>query len=132
MGANTVFMYIGMAAFLITMLVIGLKAGKKTTDLNSFAVAGRTFGPFVIAITITSTYGSASSYLGLAGMGYKSGWPMMWVWIGCMWGIVLPILLLGPKMRMFSEKLNATTMPDFIAKRYNTNFLRTFGLVLSV
>ena len=132
MGANTVFMYIGMAAFLITMLVIGLKAGKKTTDLNSFAVAGRTFGPFVIAITITSTYGSASSYLGLAGMGYKSGWPMMWVWIGCMWGIVLPILLLGPKMRMFSEKLNATTMPDFIAKRYNTNFLRTFAAIVTV
>lgn len=132
MGANTIMMYVGMAIFLIVMLIIGLKAGKKTTDLSSFAVAGRSFGPFVLAITITSTYGSASSYLGLAGMAFKSGWPMMWVWIGCMWGIVLPILLLGPKMRIFSEKLGSTTMPDFIAKRYDSNFLRTFAAIVTV
>lgn len=132
MGANTAMMYIGMGAFLIAMLVIGLKASKKTADLNSFAVAGRSFGPFVIAITITSTYGSASSYLGLAGMGFNSGWPMMWVWIGCMWGIVLPILLLGPRMRVFSEKLGSTTMPDFIARRYGSDFLRTFAAVVTV
>ena len=133
MGANTVLMYIGMAAFLIVMLVIGIKASKKTTDLHSFAVAGRSFGPFVLAITITSTYGSASSYLGLGGMAFSSGWPMMWVWIGCMWGIVLPILLLGPKMRVFSERLGSTTMPDFIAKRFDdARFLRAFAAVVTV
>ncbi len=132
MGANTMLMYVCVSIFLIGMIVIGMRAGKKTTDLNSFAVAERSFGPVVLAITITSTYGSASSYLGLAGMGYASGWPMMWIWIGCMWGIVLPILLLGPKMRIFSEKLGAATMPDYIAKRYNNDFLRTFAAVVTV
>lgn len=132
MGANSIMMYLGMGAFLIVLLVIGLKAGKKTTTLDSFAVAGRSFGPFVLAITITSTYGSASSYLGLAGMAFKSGWPMMWIWVGCMWGIVLPILLLGPKMRVFSQKLKSTTMPDYIAKRYDSSFLRTFSAVVTV
>lgn len=132
MTNNTLLMYIGMGAFLLIMLIIGINAGKKTTDLNSFAVAGRSFGPFVLAITITSTYGSASSYLGLGGMGFSSGWPMMWVWIGCMWGIVLPILLLGPKMRIFSEKLGSTTMPDYLAKRYDSGFLRTFAAIVTV
>jgi sodium/pantothenate symporter len=119
-------MYIGIGAFLAGMAVIGFFASRKTTSLESFAVAGRSFGPLLIAIIITSTYGSASSYLGVGGLAFKAGWPMMWIWVGCLWGIILPILLLGPKMRMASSALGATTMPDFLGKRYSSKFLRAF------
>lgn len=123
---TTVIMYIGLGAFLVGMAFIGYFASKKTTSLDNFAVAGRSFGPLLIAIIITSTYGSASSYLGLGGLAFNAGWPMMWIWVGCLWGIILPILFLGPRMRYFSSRLNATTMPDFLGKRYNSKFLRAF------
>lgn len=119
-------MTIGIVVFLSIIAVIGFFAGKKTKTTDDFAVAGRTLGPLVIAITIVSTYGSASSYIGIGGLGYKFGWPAQWIWIGCLPGIVLPILLLGPKMRIFSDKLKAITVPDFLATRYESKFLRVY------
>lgn len=126
---NKVYLYIGLGLFLMALALIGYFASKKTANLDDFSVGGRSFGPLVIAIVITSTYGSASSYVGLGGLAFSAGWPMMWIWVGCLLGIVLPILLLGPKMRIFSSRLNATTLPDFLGKRYNSKFLRAFAAI---
>jgi sodium/pantothenate symporter len=123
----------GIVVFIALLVVIGYIATKRTKSNVDFAVAGRSLGPLVIAVCMVSTYGSASSYLGNGGLAYSYGWPMAWIWIGCVPGIIIPTLLLGPRMRMISARLNTLTIPDFLSEIYESKFLRTFismGIIL--
>lgn len=117
---------IGLILFFGLLMAIGYIASKKTKSTKDFAVAGRSLPPIVVAICMVSAYGSASSYLGNGGLAYEYGWPMAWIWIGCVPGIVIPTLLFGPKMRMISARLNTLTIPDFLGSMYESRFLRLF------
>lgn len=124
---------IGLVVFICLLIGIGYIATIRTKNTADFAVAGRSLGPLIVAICMVSTYGSASSYLGNGGLAYTFGWPMAWIWIGCIPGLIIPTLLIGPRMRMISARLNTLTIPDFLGEMYESKFLRAFvslGIVI--
>ncbi|WP_085993352.1 sodium:solute symporter family protein [Oceanobacillus senegalensis] len=115
---------VSLSLFLVFLLIVGYVSSKKTKSTADFALASRNMGPLIVAATIIATYGSASSFLGNPGLAYEYGWSMTWIWVGCLIGIVIPILFFGPRMRMISVRLNTLTVPDFLGEIYESRFLQ--------
>jgi sodium/pantothenate symporter len=63
--------------FLLIIFVIGFWASKKVYSGDSFLqeyfLGGRQLGGFILAMTMTATYGSASSFIGGPGAAYTQG-----------------------------------------------------------
>ncbi|RYG72300.1 hypothetical protein EU245_11000 [Lentibacillus lipolyticus] len=124
MGSVIVTVMVAFALFLAFLLTIGYISSKKTKSTADFALGNRKMGPLIVAATMIATYGSASSYLGNPGLAYEYGWPMAWIWVGCVIGIVVPILFFGPRMRTISVRLNTLTVPDFLGEIYESKPLQ--------
>lgn len=129
MDKESILLIIALVLLLVVLIGIGYISSKQTKTGSDFALAGRNMGPLLVAATMIATYGSASSYLGNPGLAYEYGWPMAWIWVGCIVGIVIPTLFLGPKMRMISIKYNALTIPDLLGKMYDSRMLQ---LIISI
>ena len=52
------------------------------------------------------------------------GWPYYWVVIAIVPGLIIPAVLLMPKMRQQAEKLGSLTIPEYLGQRYNSTALR--------
>lgn len=124
MTGDTVWIFAGLAVLVGVLVAVGVWASRKTRNTEDFALAGRDMGPLLAAATMIATYGSASSYLGNPGLAYAYGWPMAWIWVGCILGIVIPALFMGPQMRMVSIRLDALSVPDILGKVYESRALQ--------
>src|SRR5699024_2382754 len=133
MSTDDLVIIIGLIVLVLVLVTVGAWAARKTKGTEDFALAGRDMGPLLAAATMIATYGSASSYLGNPGLAYEYGWPMAWIWVGCIVGIVAPALFLGPKMRMISVRWDALTIPDILGRVYESRALQlivAFGIVI--
>lgn len=133
MTTEQTYIIVGLVVLFIVLVGVGVWASRMTTDTEGFALAGRNMGPLVASLTMIATYGSASSYLGNPGLAYAYGWPMAWIWVGCIIGIVAPTLFLGPQMRMVSIRYGALTIPDILGRVYESRalqFMIGMGIVI--
>lgn len=66
-----------MILMLIIMFGIGIWASRSirssTNFLQDYFLGGRSLGGFILAMTMTATYGSASSFIGGPGVAYTQG-----------------------------------------------------------
>ena len=108
-------LYLGM------MLLIGLYANKKgsgkTTD--DFYLGGRKLGALVTAMSAEASDMSSWLLMGLPGVAYLSGVADAgWTAIGLALGTYLNWLFVAKRLRRYSVKTGAITIPDFFSKRY--------------
>lgn len=70
-----------MFAYLLATLLIGLWAAthKKTDSAEDYYLAGRSLGGFVLALTLVTTFASASSFIGGPGIASQRG--LSWVYL---------------------------------------------------
>lgn len=118
---NTFWIVVVMVAYLLGMLYIGFKSGKESDDSQSgFYLGGRKIGPLVTAMSAEASDMSSWLLMGLPGVAYLSGIAdPVWTAIGLAVGTYLNWLLVSKKLRRYSEKLGAITVPDFFSKRFN-------------
>ncbi|MCB6608433.1 sodium/proline symporter [[Clostridium] symbiosum] len=120
-----------LTVYLIATFIIGIYAGKASTSMSAFYVGGRSLGPWVIATTWAATLISASTFIGVTGYGYRNGWAGV-IWGGlCMsFGGILAWVLLGKRIRLISEKVNALTIPGLLFARYENKTINTIIAVM--
>jgi Na+/pantothenate symporter len=85
---------------------VDLRHAQRSTGsfLNEYFLGSRSMGGFVLAMTLTATYISASSFIGGPGAAYKYG--LGWVLLamiqlppsGCRWGTGQKICHSGPSL----------------------------------
>lgn len=115
-------------AYFLTLIGITWWASKQAgKDAESYFLAGRNLGWFLIGASIFSSNIGAEHVVGLAGTGYASGMPMahyeLHAWI---------VLLLGWVFLPFYARAGVFTMPEFLERRYSANarwFLSIISLV---
>ncbi len=111
---------ISIVAYLFGMLLIGIWASKETDDVNDFYLGGRKLGPLVTAMSAEASDMSSYLLLGVPGLAYFSGIADAgWTAIGLVFGTYLNWLLTSKRLRKYSEKLGAITIPDYFRKRFN-------------
>ena len=131
---NTFWIVVVMVAYLLGMLYIGFKSGKESDNSQSdFYLGGRKIGPLVTAMSAEASDMSSWLLMGLPGLAYLTGIADPgWTAIGLAIGTYLNWLLVSKKLRRYSEKLGAITVPDFFSKRYNdkTNLISCIAAVI--
>lgn len=112
--------------FFAITISIGIYCRKHTTNVNDYVLAGRNLGPWMSAFTYGTTYFSAVIFVGYAGQfGWGFGTSVVWIGIGnALIGSLLAWVVLGRRTRVMTKHLDSATMPDFFAKRYNSDVLK--------
>jgi Na+/proline symporter len=81
------------------------------------------------AFAYGTSYFSAVIFIGYAGkLGWGFGLHTLWIVIGnTLIGTVLAWLVLAGRTRVMTARLNAMTMPEFLAARYDSKPLQVFS-----
>ncbi|WP_010529209.1 sodium/pantothenate symporter [Lentibacillus jeotgali] len=112
---------------LLIIFGVGIWAGKyikfSNTFLQDYFLGGRSLGGFVLAMTMTATYGSASSFIGGPGTAYTEG--LGWVLLAMTQVSTgyFVLMVLGKKFAIMTRKYKALTMVDFLKERYQSKWV---------
>ncbi|NBJ68024.1 MULTISPECIES: sodium/pantothenate symporter [Clostridia] len=118
---------------LIVIFGVGVWAGGYLKASTNFAqdyfLGGRSLGGFVLAMTMTATYGSASSFIGGPGTAYNEG--LGWVLLAMSQVATgyFVLMILGKKFAVITRKYKALTMVDFLKERYQSKWVVIFSAV---
>ncbi|HHX14506.1 MAG TPA: sodium:solute symporter, partial [Clostridiales bacterium] len=111
---------------------IGWYCRRHSTNVDDFVLGGRSIGPWMGAFAYGTTYFSAVVFVGYAGQfGWNFGLAVVWIGIGnAVVGSYLAWAVMGRRTRVMTKHLESATMPDFLAKRYDSRALRIVVSVL--
>ena len=106
-------------AYLVVMVAVGLIFSKKNENVGDFYLGGRKLGPLVTAMSAEASDMSSWLLMGLPGVAYLTGGAEAgWTAIGLAIGTYLNWLFVAKRLRVYSQRCGAITIPDFFAKRY--------------
>lgn len=106
--------------YLCLVICTGVAIGRRTKkNAEGFYLGGRGIGPLVTAMSAEASDMSSYLLMGIPGLAYLSGVAdASWTAIGLAVGTYLNFLLVAKRLRRFSVRLDAITIPSFISKRY--------------
>lgn len=116
-------------------IATGVWAMRRTKGSEDFFVAGRSLGPFVLALAIFSSILSGFGFVGGPGLVYSSGVSSFWMIVGGTAGYAVSFVLVAKRIRMIAELRNSVSLPDVAAARYKSEsvrFLIALTIVLGV
>ena len=118
--------------FFGVMIGVGIYCRKQATDVNGFVLGNRSVGPWLTAFAFGTSYFSAVIFVGYAGQfGWRFGLASTWIGLGNAFiGSLLAWNILGRRTRVMTQHIDSATMPDFFAKRYNSNALKIASAVI--
>lgn len=110
---------LAIAVYLLFMLWIGWICAKKNESVDDFYLGGRKLGPFVTAMSAEASDMSSWLLMGLPGVAYLTGLAeASWTALGLIVGTYLNWLIVAKRIRRYSHRLNAITVPQFFSKRW--------------
>ena len=119
MSSTSIFILITIICYLIMMIVIGAVFSKKNKSTDAFYLGGRKLGPLVTAMSAEASDMSSWLLLGLPGLALITGLAeATWTAIGLAIGTYLNWLFVAKRLRVYTQKLGAVTIPDFFSKRF--------------
>lgn len=128
-----------MAVYLIVLVVylgllvaIGVTTSGRSRSAGDFAIGGRSVGPWVTALSFVAAYYSSVVIIGGGAFGWKFGLSTLWVGAGnVLVGTTLAWIVLGRRVRRFTENLDAMTLPGFFVGRYGSAETRIFSAAVT-
>ena len=109
--------------YLLVVFGLSIYAMRKRSNgsfLSEYFLGSRSMGGFVLAMTLTATYISASSFIGGPGAAYKYGlgWVLLaMIQVPTIW---LSLGVLGKKFAILARRYNAITLNDMLQARYQS------------
>ncbi len=122
MGTSTILILVTIVCYLGMMITIGAKFSKKNKDTSDFYLGGRKLGPFVTAMSAEASDMSSWLLMGLPGVALIAGLAeASWTAIGLAVGTYINWLIVAKRIRLYSSKIDAVTLPEFFSKRFGDN-----------
>ena len=106
--------------YLIAMIGVGIFYSRSSSGSSSdFYLGGRKLGPIVTAMSAEASDMSSYLLMGLPGLAYFAGLAeVTWTVIGLAVGTYVNWLIVARRLRRYSARLGAFTVPDFFSRRY--------------
>ncbi|MDD6478485.1 MAG: sodium/proline symporter [Oscillospiraceae bacterium] len=123
------------AAYMIMMLSVGIAASEKNKSSSDFYLGGRKLGPLVTAMSAEASDMSGWLLMGLPAVAMMTGLAeASWTAIGLAIGTYLNWLFVAKRIRVYSNKIDAFTLPDFFAKRFGdkNHILTTIAAIMII
>lgn len=110
---------IAIFAYLAVMIVIGVVYSKRNKSSDDFYLGGRKLGPVVTAMSAEASDMSSWLLMGLPGLAMAGRFAeASWTAIGLAIGTYLNFLIVAKRLRRYSSRIDAFTVPDFFSKRF--------------
>lgn len=131
-----VLMLLVIIAYMAWMVWVGIIYSRRNTSVDDFYLGGRKLGPFVTAMSAEASDMSSWLLMGLPGVAYLTGMAeAFWTALGLGIGTYLNWLFVARRIRRYSHRLDAITLPEFFSKRWgdDRNMLAAIaGIVIIV
>ncbi|MBR5058025.1 MAG: sodium:proline symporter, partial [Clostridiales bacterium] len=119
MSTTNIVIMIAIGLYLIMMIVIGALFSKKNKNTDDFYLGGRKLGPIVTAMSAEASDMSSWLLMGLPAVALMTGIPeAFWTALGLAVGTYLNWLFVAKRLRVYTSKVEAVTLPDFFSKRF--------------
>ncbi|MGN0532305.1 MAG: sodium/proline symporter [Eubacterium sp.] len=135
MTSGQICIMIAIVTYLAMMVIIGVIYSKKTKNVGDFYLGGRKLGPFVTAMSAEASDMSSYLLMGLPGLALAAGLAeVSWTVIGLAVGTYLNWLIVAKKLRRYSERIGAITIPDYFSLRYreSKNILMALAAIMII
>ena len=110
---------VAIVVYLFGMLLVGFMASKNTNDVGDFYLGGRKLGPFVTAMSAEASDMSSYLLMGVPGAAYLCGIADAgWTALGLAVGTYLNWLFTAKRLRNYTERVQAITLPEYIKNRF--------------
>ena len=107
------------AVYMLGMLIIGFMVSDKNKTSSDFFLGGRSLGPLVTAMSAEASDMSGWLLMGLPAVAMMGGLAeASWTAIGLAIGTYLNWLFVAKRLRVYSQRIDAFTLPDFFSKRF--------------
>ncbi|MBF0714321.1 sodium/pantothenate symporter [Gemella sp. GH3] len=120
---------------ILTPLLFGkvlYKGNFKGSFFERYYLADRKVSGIILAITLMSTYGSASTFLSGPGIAYKLG--LGWVLLAVIQVTAgyFVLLVLARRFQNIAKKINAITITDYLKYRYKSKILANISAIAMI
>ena len=123
MNSANLTILITIVCYMLMTIIVGLYFSNKNKNTGDFYLGGRKLGPFVTAMSAEASDMSAWLLMGLPGVAYISGCgEAVWTVIGLGVGTYINWLIVAKRLRLYSNKIGAITIPDFFANRFRDKY----------
>ncbi len=103
------------------LIGVGVWSSRRTQTVADFIIGNRSIGPWVTALSFIAVYFSSVLIIGGGAFGYKFGLATIWIGaVNVIVGCTLCWIVMGRRVRLFTERLGVNTISGFFAKRYNS------------
>lgn len=117
---TTTLITVTIIVYLLAMVIIGIIYSKKNKNVSDFYLGGRKLGPIVTAMSAEASDMSSWLLMGLPGVAYLTGGAEAgWTAIGLAIGTYVNWLIVAKRLRIYTQRVNAITVPDFFSNRYH-------------
>lgn len=118
--------------FVLITIGVGIYSKKRIHGVSDFFLGSRRMGAWITAFAYGTAYFSAVVFVGYAGkFGWANGLSVVWIGIGnAVIGSLLAWILLARRTRVMTHKLNASTLPEFFAARYDSVAMKIVSAVV--
>ncbi len=112
-----------MIVYMALVVVIGVVFAKRANkNSGEFFLGGRSLGPWVTAMSAEASDMSGWLLMGLPGVAYWCGIAdAAWTAIGLAVGTYFNWLIVSKRLRCYSEKAKAITLPEYFSNRFHEN-----------
>jgi len=118
---NNIQYFISIAIYMAAVVLIGVYCSKRANkSSDDYFLGGRTLGPWVSAMSAEASDMSGWLLMGLPGLAYFTGLADAgWTAIGLAVGTYFNWLIVSKRLRRYSERVGAITIPDYFSNRFH-------------
>jgi sodium/proline symporter len=120
MDTSQIQIFVAMCLYLAVIVGVGVFYAKRANENSeNYFLGGRTLGPWVTAFSAEASDMSGWLLMGLPGVAYWCGLAdAAWTAIGLLIGTYINWLIVSKRLRRYSIKAKAITIPDFFSNRF--------------
>ena len=120
MSGTSIIILCAILAYMCLLIGVGFYNSRKNSTSEDFYLGGRKMGALVVAMSAEASDMSSWLLMGLPGVAYATGLAdAFWTAAGLAVGTYLNWLFTSRRLRRYSEKIDAITVPNFFAKRFH-------------
>jgi len=136
MSSENIQHLISIVVYMAAVIGIGVFFAKKANkNSEAYFLGERSLGPWVAAFSAEASDMSGWLLMGLPGLAYWSGLASAgWTAVGLAVGTYLNWLIVSKRLRRYSAKVGAITIPDFFSKRFHekSKILMTIASIMII
>ena len=120
-----------MAVFFVIVIGILYVAKLRDANFSEYAVGGRSFGPFYVAMSFLNTWWPGTTFIAFAGLAAGSGVIGFYALLYSLLTVIL-MYLMAKKVWVWGAQNDLRTQPDLLALRFGSRAIRPIVAIINV